>query len=214
LLLARKYDVDDWVLPALSALCERKLPLNLEEARQMSIEDVVVVATVREEVRDHKLPGNTAKVMISRRIKAAQDRMFARQHEASDDDSLVDVGKDVAEKEPQRQALTSLSAEGNSYNCAEKEAVAPLPEKADGRGCHASEGLVSPFNLACKRDEIIDEILRLKAGPTEETLEERFRKSFSLLAPCAPPTNGTSANGIARPSNGRRKKTSTTTGDT
>lgn len=112
----------------------------------MSIEDVVVVATVREEARGF----NTAKVMISRRIKAAQDRMFARQHEASDDDSLVDLGKDVAEKEPQKpqkQALTGLSAEGNSYNCAEKEALATVPEKADGRECHASEFLVSPGSI-------------------------------------------------------------------
>jgi len=145
LLLARKYDVDDWVLPALSALCERRPPLSLEEARQMSIEDVVIVATVREEVRDNKLPVNTAS--ISRRIEAAQNRMFARWNEASDDDdSLVDLGKDVAEKGPRKgprkQAVAGPSAEGNSYDPTEKEAVATPPEKADGRGSHGSEHLV------------------------------------------------------------------------
>jgi hypothetical protein len=147
LLLARKYDVDDWVLPALSALCERKLPLSLEEARQMSIEDVVVVATVREEVRDHKHSANPTRILISRRIEAAQDRMFARRHDASDDDSLVDLGKDVAEKEPrkepQKTPATIPSAEGNSYGREGKEAAATLPEKADGRWSHVSEYLVS-----------------------------------------------------------------------
>jgi len=129
----------------LSALCERRLPLSLEEARQMSIEDVVV-ATMREGVRDNKLPVNTA--TISRWVGAAQNRMFARLHEASDDDSLADLGKDVAEKgprkRPQKQAVTGPTAEGNSYDPTEKEAVATPPEKADGRGSHGSEHLVSP----------------------------------------------------------------------
>jgi len=115
----------------------------------MSIEDVVVVATVREEVRDNNLPVNTAR--ISRRIEAAQNRMFARWHEASGDDSLVDIRKDVAErgprKRPQKQAVTGPTAEGNSYEPTEKEAVATLPEKADGRGSHGSECLVSPGSI-------------------------------------------------------------------
>ena len=106
----------------------------------MSIEDVVVVATVREEVRDNKLPVNTA--TISRRIEVAQNRMFARWHEASDDDSLVDLGKDFAEKGPRKQAVADPSAEGNTYDPTEKEAVTTPPEKADGRGSHGSERLV------------------------------------------------------------------------
>ncbi|KAI9508002.1 hypothetical protein F5148DRAFT_980530, partial [Russula earlei] len=51
LLLARSYSIDDWVLPALAALCERTVPLSLNEARLMSVEDVVLVTTVREDIR-------------------------------------------------------------------------------------------------------------------------------------------------------------------
>ncbi|KAI9429157.1 hypothetical protein H4582DRAFT_1777741, partial [Lactarius indigo] len=51
LVLARTYSVDHWVLPTLTALCERTLPLSLDEAQQMSMEDVVLVARVREEIR-------------------------------------------------------------------------------------------------------------------------------------------------------------------
>ena len=51
LILARTYAVDQWVLPALTALCERAEPLSLTEARQMRIEDVVLVAAIREDVR-------------------------------------------------------------------------------------------------------------------------------------------------------------------
>ena len=72
LLLARTYSVDHWLNPALSALCERKAPLNLDEARQMNIEDVVLVATVREDIRHHALQVDAAE--ISRRVKAAQTR--------------------------------------------------------------------------------------------------------------------------------------------
>jgi hypothetical protein len=70
LLLARTYSVDHWVIPALSALCERSAPLSLDEARRMDIEDVVLVATVREDIRNHTLKVDAAE--IPRRVEAAQ----------------------------------------------------------------------------------------------------------------------------------------------
>ena len=64
LLLARTYSVDDWVIPALSALCERMTPLSLSEARQMSIEDVVLVSSVREDIRGHALQVDSAEIPL------------------------------------------------------------------------------------------------------------------------------------------------------
>ena len=64
LLLARTYSVDHWVNPALSALCERRAPLSLDEARQMNIEDVVLVATVREDIRNHTLRVDAAEIPL------------------------------------------------------------------------------------------------------------------------------------------------------
>ena len=70
LLLARTYSIDDWVVPALSALCERTAPLSLSEARQMSIEDVVLVSTVREDIRSHALQVDLAEIPL--RVEAEQ----------------------------------------------------------------------------------------------------------------------------------------------
>jgi hypothetical protein len=70
LILARTYSVNHWVIPALSALCEREAPLNLNEARQMDIEDVVLVTTVREDIRSRSLQVDAAE--IPRRVEAAQ----------------------------------------------------------------------------------------------------------------------------------------------
>jgi hypothetical protein len=70
LLLARKYSVDHWVVPALSALCERMASLTLSEARQMDIEDVILVSTVREDIRNRTLQVDTAE--IPRRVEAEQ----------------------------------------------------------------------------------------------------------------------------------------------
>jgi hypothetical protein len=70
LILARTYSVDDWVILALSALCEREAPLGLDEARQMDIEDVVLVTTVREVIRSRSLQVDAAE--IPRRVEAAQ----------------------------------------------------------------------------------------------------------------------------------------------
>ena len=70
LLLARKYSVDDWVVPALSALCERTAPLSLSEARQMDIEDVILVSTVREDIRSRTLQVDASE--IPHRVEAEQ----------------------------------------------------------------------------------------------------------------------------------------------
>jgi hypothetical protein len=70
LLLARTYSVDDWLVPALSELCERRAPLSLDEARQMDIEDVILVATVRENIRNHALQVDAAET--PRCVEAAQ----------------------------------------------------------------------------------------------------------------------------------------------
>ena len=70
LLLARTYSVDEWVVPALSALCERTRPLTLSEARRMSIEDVVLVSTVREDIRNCTLQIDAAEIPL--RVEAEQ----------------------------------------------------------------------------------------------------------------------------------------------
>ena len=60
LLLARTYSVNGWVIPALYELCLRSVPLTLDESRQMDIEDVVLVTTVREDIHNHALQVNAA----------------------------------------------------------------------------------------------------------------------------------------------------------
>src|ERR1700677_1412629 len=70
LVLARTYLVDQWLLPALTALCSRSPPLSLDEAQQMNTEDMILVATVQEEIRDGSLPVDVAD--IPRCVKAAQ----------------------------------------------------------------------------------------------------------------------------------------------
>lgn len=75
LLLARAYSVDHWILPALSALCERTVSLSLDEARQMSIEDVVLISTVREDIRHHTLQVDSHEIPCC--ILAAQAGMHA-----------------------------------------------------------------------------------------------------------------------------------------
>jgi hypothetical protein len=72
LLLARTYSVNDWVVPALYELCERSAPLSLNEARKMDVEDLVLVATVREDVRNRALQVHVAE--IPGPVEAAQAR--------------------------------------------------------------------------------------------------------------------------------------------
>ncbi|KAI0295263.1 hypothetical protein BC826DRAFT_968513 [Russula brevipes] len=68
LILARKYSIEQWVLPSLLELCERPQPLSPDEARLMDLEDVVLVGFVRQSVRSPtRIVGGTA---IRDRIQA------------------------------------------------------------------------------------------------------------------------------------------------
>ena len=107
LLLARAYSVDHWVLPALSALCERMVPLSLSEARQMSIEDVVLVTTVREDIRHHVLQVDSSE--IEHCIEATQAGMLAAASGTSPQDS------------PRDETFTSRSTERSAGSRAEAE---------------------------------------------------------------------------------------------
>ena len=101
LLLARAYSVDEWVLPALSELCERTVPLSLKEARQMSTEDIVLVTTVREDIRHHALQVDTAE--IPHCIEAAQAGMVA----------IAAAASTRAFRPPKSDATSSPSARGS-----------------------------------------------------------------------------------------------------
>jgi hypothetical protein len=114
LLLARTYSVDHWVIPALSALCERGASISLDEARQMDIEDVVLVTTVREDIRSRNLQVDAAE--IPRRVEAAQAGKPV--HIDS-----VDVSPAVPTSGAVEQVLSSLDEEPASKDRVTDESV-------------------------------------------------------------------------------------------
>ncbi len=120
LVLVRRFSVDHWVLPSLTALCERTLPLSLDEARQMCIEDVILVATVREETRSGALRVDTAD--IARHVEVAQ---------AGKPNGFV--GSEVkaeAEAEAEAEAMAEAKREAEAKAEAEAEAKAEAKAKA------------------------------------------------------------------------------------
>jgi len=46
--LAREYDINEWLLPALNELAQREDPINIDEARRLGLEQAVMIAAVRE----------------------------------------------------------------------------------------------------------------------------------------------------------------------
>ena len=78
LVLARTYSVEQWVLPALTALCSRALPLSLDEARQMDIEDVILVAAVREEIRGDELRVDAVDIPQHVEMAQANNRLVSK----------------------------------------------------------------------------------------------------------------------------------------
>ena len=117
LLLARKYAVDHWVIPALTALCERAEPLSLDEARGMNLEDVVLVATIREDIFRFGVSG----AEIPRRVGAMQARVSVR---AAGDVSQASSMREVTEQRPDSTIAPDLEAQ----NC-----DATLTEPVNGK---------------------------------------------------------------------------------
>ena len=136
LLLARAYAVDSWVLPALSALCTRATPVTLKEARQLSIEDVVLVATVREHIHNDTSPVDAAE--ISRRIEVVRADMLSS---AAGDDSLpTRVKNGVSKREPSTVVAVTLDTGTEMGICKEAVSSAKVDEE------HGSdEHLVRPL---------------------------------------------------------------------
>jgi hypothetical protein len=128
LLLARTYGIDHWVLPSLSALCERTTPISLNEARQMRIEDVVLVATVREDIRD-----DGSKTEIPLRIEATQAKIAQTAGDVIGPAGLKSV---AVPKEPVLVEAVNASpgAEGDSDNGSKTVATSPEEDNSDKRG--------------------------------------------------------------------------------
>jgi hypothetical protein len=164
LVIARSCGVDHWVLPALSALCERRQPLSLEEARQMNIEDVVLIATVREEIRGNGVPIDTAGILrhVERLLAHAasegvspvdsgldtaanEARMEVQTpwidvvqpgmlEHAANDVSPANLEKDATENESLKEALTDSNTEAGDFDLTKEVVVAMPPVKADVHG--------------------------------------------------------------------------------
>ena len=133
LVLARTYSVEEWVLPALTALCSRSLPLSLDEARQMDIEDVILVASVREEIRDGALRVDVTD--ISHYVEAAQagklDHLvgYRAKAEAKAEATHEVEAKVQAEAEATHEAKVKEQAEAE----AKKKREAAARAKAEAR---------------------------------------------------------------------------------
>ncbi|KAF8504681.1 hypothetical protein F5888DRAFT_774347 [Russula emetica] len=169
LLLARTYGIDHWVLPSLSALCERTTPISLNEARQMRIEDVVLVATVREDIHN-----DGTKTEIPLRIEATQTRIAQTAGDVIGPASLKSI---AVPKAPVLAEAVNAGpvAEGDSDNGSKTVATSPEEDNSDKRG--SDEHLVSPSTvLASSKMQRIDKTQPPKAGASVVSLGENNKQ--------------------------------------
>ncbi|KAH9032569.1 hypothetical protein EDB85DRAFT_1955015 [Lactarius pseudohatsudake] len=129
LLLARAYSVDHWLLPALSALCERTVPLSLREVRQMSIEDVVLVTTVREDIRHHALQVDPAE--IPHCIEAAQAGMLAIAAASARVTGKAEAASNSPSSSGSESSTGSTAAFAAKYNYQVDDAAAEVEDDDD-----------------------------------------------------------------------------------
>jgi len=137
LLLARRYAVDHWITPALTALCERTAPVSLDEARGMSVEDVVLVATVREQIRSKAIQLGVSPAKISRRVEAMQAGTLAP---AADDEVLPESPTSGTDEE-KRSSTYVNTGPGMGER---KAARVPVLEPVKGKTSTSGRNLVTP----------------------------------------------------------------------
>ncbi len=122
--------MDHWIVPALTALCERTAPLSLDEARGMNIEDVVLIATIREDI----FRFGVSAAEIPRRVEAMQAEVLVRV--AGDDVSLASSTSGVAEQGPGStvNATVSSDLEVRSCNGTKTAVIEPVKGKTPMSG--------------------------------------------------------------------------------
>ncbi|KAH9051007.1 hypothetical protein EDB83DRAFT_1360111 [Lactarius deliciosus] len=168
LILARTYTVDQWVQPALTALCERAEPLSLTEALQMRMEDVVLVAAVREDVRSRVLRIDGAKV-----ARAVEAVLAGKRNEGDSASRASPEGGAAKQGTGSTTAASSVDAKGeqnpNFFSQPKGKGVAKSPEEnATQKGVGNAAGLAQ---AAPKQD--------LKPSPE---LQAVFDSAFSSFA--------------------------------
>ena len=162
LVLARTYSVEEWVLPALTALCSRALPLSLDEARQMDLQDVILVASVREEIRDGALRVDPAD--IPHCIEAAQ---------AGKLNLLVgDRVKGEAKTKATREDEAKAQAEAEAKKKREADAIAKAD--VDARAKEEADAMADAEVEAARVEK--DNEVRKRAEVEKELREEQIAK--------------------------------------
>jgi len=182
LVLARTYLIDDWVVPALSALCERTKPLTLSEAHQMNIEDVVLISTVREHIRGRTIQVDAAE--IPRRVEAEQLTALGHRISLSPSRELEDNNpvagawhfrsrREKAEAEARARAQEAtrlcLDAEAKEHAEAVKKSRMGAEERAHLEAEKAREDAEEEARLEVEE--------RKRKGAEEKALAKKARKA-------------------------------------
>jgi hypothetical protein len=134
----------------------------------MRIEDVVLVATVRENIRD-----DDSKTEIPLRIEATQARIAQTASDVIGPASLKNV---TIPKEPvlAEAVIAGLGAEGDSDNGSKTVATSPEEDGSDKRG--SDEHLVSPCAASASGCKRINKTQPPKAGASVISLEENNKQ--------------------------------------
>jgi hypothetical protein len=183
LLLARAYSVDRWVLPALSALCERPVPLCLSEARQMSVEDIVLVSTVREDIRHHTLQVDSDE--IPHCIEAAQTGMRA-----------IKTGQGAFHLEGARGATPTGSSTSNGTERSARRSTASVANNTGPEGENSDNAktavAVSPVDVprrgAMRDDDMSERGVDLTVGSRSSEKSSRPTSAWGKILVVPSPT--------------------------
>ena len=185
LVLARTYSVEHWVLPALTALCSRTLPLSLEEAQQMGMEDVILVATAREEIRGGALRVDVADIprIVKTKAKAELAKLEAETMTKAGAETKAKAEastKAEAETREEHEAGAKAKAEAEAREKAEaearetQEADAKIAEEAKVKAAKEARYAVAKTELEAKK-KAEKERLELEAKSIAEATGAKLR---------------------------------------
>ena len=141
LVLARTYSVEQWVLPALTALCSRALPLSLDEARHMDIEDVILVAAVREEIRGDALRVDAADIPQHVDMAQANNRLSSKVYGSTGQESSsradpVSKSVNASTTDLLGDSLNANSASGHASAESGESQLPPMDEALQSKKLH------------------------------------------------------------------------------
>lgn len=112
LVYGHKYAVGEWLVPAYVSLCQRQEVLSFEEGRRLSSDDIILIMTIRESIRENSRGSSTRSHGSGNTMQLSSEEIAHRVQDLISKSLQIDTScSPLAGASPHRSELLALPSE-------------------------------------------------------------------------------------------------------